>query len=445
MFPVFRVIFNFTTFLRSRKDLITMSGNGSVTLTYQFLLYNRHMDWIDATKELYNRVLKFYFFLLLERRPWMELSNHALLRELEILTFGTRQQKGKENPSCPLQGFPKLPLYFRRAAINAAIGMARSYFGRLKAWEDDRNDEKNCPSQPSGFYAAPVYYKGMYRNFTDSGIELKLYTGEEWHWVTYGMRGKKIPAQGKRLSPVLKRIGKQAYLYVPVALPVQDIRTVKDRLSNHSKLLAVAFPNGDCMAAGAVFNEDRQFAKSHCFYGGGELKACRNRAIRRLNKSLESRKKSKTIETEADFNKKIYNKITAVNQHFTNQISRQIVDYCVQEKISLIVVPNYEKTLDFTKRRYLKTNEFDWLGRSVIQQLKYKAFQQGIVVSTVRPYHITDVCSRCGAKIQKYNEGNRPSYHYYGGKLFQCPNGHHGNSAINAAVNIGLHFFSYHN
>ncbi len=90
--------------------------------------------------------------------------------------------------------------------------------------------------------------------------------------------------------------------------------------------------------------------------------------------------------------------------------------------------------------RFLKTGEYDWIGRKIIRFLKYKSFQAGIVVSTIRPYHISDTCSECGMSIQKYNEGHRPGKKYYGGKLFICPSGHRGNTAENTAKNIGRHF-----
>ena len=48
------------------------------------------------------------------------------------------------------------------------------------------------------------------------------------------------------------------------------------------------------------------------------------------------------------------------------------------------------------------------------------------------------------AKIKKYNEGHIPNVNYHGGKLFICPNGHKGNTARNATINIGKQFLSYY-
>lgn len=430
---------------------------GKTTTTYRLKLYNRHYEYFLETKDLYNQVLEFYYLILAEHEEWLELSNHFLMRELEIQTVGTREQKkAAKETAYPIRGFPKLPLYFRRAAINAAIGMMRSFVKRREQWEEKQKSggqRQGHPSHASGFHAAPVYYKGMYRKFEESSVELKLFNGKSWEWKRFLYSGRKFPENSRILSPVLKIEGQQVFLCVPVQVEVEDVRTIKERLMEHAKIMAVAFPGSDCMAAAAVFSSNGSFQKSKCFFGGNQMKAYRDKALKRLSKSIKSRatmseknKEESGSDSVASIqNHRIYEKIEHINEYYSNQISKKIVEFCRETGCTIIVVPNYEKAIDFTKRRYLKSNEFEWLGRSIIRQIKYKAFKQGIVTSTIRPYHITDQCSRCGTKIKKYNEGHRPRYHYYGGRLFLCPNGHQGNAAINAAKNIGYRFFKTYN
>lgn len=139
-----------------------------------------------------------------------------------------------------------------------------------------------------------------------------------------------------------------------------------------------------------------------------------------------------------------YRALRDLNHHYAHNISRQILNFCLEQNIKVIVVPNYETSIDFRDKKYLKTDAYRWLGRSIISNLKYKAFGQGIVVTSVRPYHITDCCSECGAKIRRYNEGHSAGQNYYGGKLFLCPNGHRGNVARNTAINVGKSFLTYY-
>ena len=143
-------------------------------------------------------------------------------------------------------------------------------------------------------------------------------------------------------------------------------------------------------------------------------------------------------------NATLYAELKELNRYYAHSISRQILDYCLEQNIKVVVVPNYEAGIDFRDKKYLKTDAYRWLGRSIIKNLKYKAFGQGVVVTSIRPYHISDCCSECGAKIRKYNEGHTAGQNYYGGKLFLCPNGHKGNTARNTARNVGKSFLTYY-
>ena len=134
-------------------------------------------------------------------------------------------------------------------------------------------------------------------------------------------------------------------------------------------------------------------------------------------------------------NKKIFQKIENLNDYYAHQISRQILEYGKKHQIQVIAVPNYEMGIEFSKRKYFEGNRFDWIGRKIIKYLKYKAFQEGMIVGTVRPYHISDSCAECGSRILKYN----------GGKLYVCSKGHRGNSGLNTARNIGQHFLKNYN
>ena len=109
-----------------------------------------------------------------------------LMRKLELQSIGSKsQKKAKEEVLYPLNHISvKIPLYFRRAAINAAISMAKS-----------EQHQKRSLKLPLSSEAAPVYYKGMYRNFLKHSIELKLYHENTWHWNTYSFQGRSLPAQ----------------------------------------------------------------------------------------------------------------------------------------------------------------------------------------------------------------------------------------------------------
>ena len=403
---------------------------GYSMVTYQVRLYDRHFVWLEQTQKLYANVVEHFFFVLKKEEALLELSDFLLLRALETKCIGTKEMKAKGIlPEYPLEGFPKIPLYFRRSAINTAIALARKQAERTQ------------------FLHLPMtLYKGMYQNFTDTSIELKLFNGERWVWVTYPFIGREFPEGAKRFSPMLVRKKKNTYLYVPVSFEVEDIRTVQERMQTEDRICAISFPDYDVLAVAVLFSKEGEELGQKFFRGGKQKEFQRKRILNRLLDSRQSRggkEQQETAESTRE-NKAIYEKLQNLNRHYAHLISKQILDYCLEQNIKLIVVPKYETGIDFREKRYLKTDAYRWIGRSIIQKLKYKAFQHGIVVTSIRPYHISDTCSFCGATIQKYNEGHTAGKNYYGGKLFQCPNGHKGNTAWNSARNIGKTFLSYY-
>lgn len=401
---------------------------GHSTLTYRVRLYDRHFDRLKETKELYDRVAKHFFDVLVKEEDLLVQSDFLLLRALEAKCIGTKEMKAAGiKPAYPLEDFPKVPLYFRRSAINAAIDLAR------------KKAETIAPNM--------VLYKGMYQNFTNNTIDIKLICNGKWEWFTYPFTGREFPEAATRLSPMLVLNKKTAWLEVPLSFPVEDVRTVKERMKSEERICALAFPDNDALAVAAILDRHGKELEHRFFRGGKAKEEQRRKVLHKIRLSEESRgfevRKQVKKTGESAENAALYAELKDINRYYAHRISRQILDYCVQQSIKVIVVPNYEKGIDFTDKRYLKTDAYRWLGRSIIKNLQYKAFHQGIVVTSIRPYHIADCCSECGEKIRRYNEGHTAGKNYYGGKLFVCPNGHTGNVAENTARNVGKSFLTY--
>ncbi|MCX4268830.1 MAG: zinc ribbon domain-containing protein [Lachnospiraceae bacterium] len=412
-----------------------MEQKGYITLTYRMRFYDKHLDWLSNTVDLYNKVIKYYYNLLAEKPELLDMSNFNLMRELEVMTIGNKEmKKNGENIPYPLLNLPTIPLYFRRAAINYAIGITRSFYSQKEKEELQLKERKISPSLASNFSAAPVYYKGMYKEWKENSIMLKVYTGEKWIWKDYRFCGRALPKDAQKLSPSIYVEKKQAYLHIPVKKTVGDIQLVKERMQTEEVILAVSFPGNDSIAVGAVMTRAGLFQKAVFFRGGSEMKAKKNALKRKLKKAKKEQKQGE------HFRRKIEN----INDYYAHLISKRIVEYCIKENIRVIAVPNYQQTIDFSQKQYLKTDHFEWIGRRVIRYLKYKAFSAGILVSAVPVAHVSDCCSECGSKIRRYNEGHTPGIHYFGGQLFLCPNGHRGNSGLNTAKNIGKRFLSYY-
>ncbi|CAK7072374.1 MAG: hypothetical protein EUB_03800 [Eubacterium sp.] len=482
---------------------------GYAITTYKIQLNYKHLDWFKKTQSLFDAVLAFYYELLEKQPEALELSNQNLLRHLELQTI---KQRDGTQPETPLP-FERIPLYFRRAAINAAISMYRSYTSKLRDWETSmengklkienerpesqsdsdsnqigqadlrHNDplstvnsqlksaknpvgnhalvvpqsgsskQKGRPSRPKNLHMSMLYYKGMYKDFADGSILLKLYTGKAWAWVKHRYTGRPFPENAELMSPTIVIRKKKVMLHIPVKEVVEDSRTAKERVKQNEKFVAVALTGSDSLAVCTTIQADGRATAPYFIKGGKALAHRRKQLIGYTKRNTAGNKAPRLITQpvgndalgvpqEHRPNKKYYDKITRVTDHYAHEVSRKIVDYAAHQGAKIIVMPAYGNTFAKGTLPYLKTNVMDFIGRRIIRYTSYKAWQAGIVVTFNSVGNAKKECSHCGSVIYKYNtEYQPPSQNFYGGKNFRCKEGHKGSTALNTARNIGKSFY----
>ena len=452
---------------------------GYAITTYKIQLNYKHLDWFKQTQSLFDDVLAFYYKLLEKQPETLELSNQNLLRHLELQTI---KQRDGTKPEIPLP-FEKIPLYFRRAAINAAISMYRSYVGKLKAWQESQEKEvdseklivdslgtesqsdsesnqigdadlhhnyplstinyqlKGRPSRPRRLHMSMLYYKGMYKDFADGKIMLKLYTGKAWAWVKQRYTGRPFPENAELMSPTIVIKKKKVMLHIPVKEIVEDGRTAKERVKQQESFVAVALTTSDSLAVCTTIQADGSAIHPYFIKGGKEL-AHRRKQLLGYTKRGTVGNDALVVPQEHRPNAKYYQKITRVTDHYAHEVSRKIVDYALKQGAKLIVMPGYRNSFAKGTLPYLKTNVMDFIGRRIIRYTSYKAWLAGIVVTFNSVGNAKKECYHCGSVIYKYNaEYQSPSQNFYGGKNFRCKEGHKGSTALNTARNIGKSFY----
>ncbi|WP_195268572.1 hypothetical protein [Eubacterium sp. 1001713B170207_170306_E7] len=468
-----------------------MSAGYAIT-TYKIQLNYKHLDWFKQTQALFDNVLAFYYQLLEKQPEALSLTNQNLLRHLELQTI---KQRDGTLPKTPLP-FEKIPLYFRRAAINAAISMYRSYTSKLRDWEAGQekqmeNEElrvensgtesqsdsglnqigkadlfqysplsilnsplkKGRPSRPRRLHMSMLYYKGMYKDFDEKSIMLKLYTGKAWAWVKHRYTGRPFPENAERMSPTIVTKKKKVMLHIPVKEIVEDSRTAKERVQQNEKFVAVALTGSDTLAVCTTIQADGRATAPYFIKGGKELAHRRklllgytkrgiagNNAPRLMTQPIGN--DALVVPQEHRPNKKYYEKITRVTDHYAHEVSREIVDYAIKQGAKLIVLPELKESFDQAKKPYLGKSPYDFIGRRIARYVQYKAWQKGLVAMTSKPYYASTRCYYCGASIAKHNtEYQNPSPNFYGGKNFVCKEGHKGSTALNSARNLGKGFY----
>ncbi|WP_195538916.1 hypothetical protein [Eubacterium maltosivorans] len=483
-----------------------MSPGYAIT-TYKIQLNYKHLDWFKKTQSLFDAVLAFYYELLEKQPEALELSNQNLLRHLELQTI---KQRNGTPPETPLP-FEKIPLYFRRAAINAAISMYRSYISKLRDWEAGQEEQmeneelrvensgtesqsdsdsnqigqadlhhnlplstfnlppesakKGRPSRPKNLHMSMLYYKGMYKDFADGQILLKLYTGKAWSWVKHRYTGRPFPENAECMSPTIVIKKKKVMLHIPVKEVVEDSRTAKERVKQNESFVAVALTGSDTLAVCTTIQADGRATAPYFIKGGKALAHRRKQLLGYTKRGTAGKKMTHIIGNDAlgvcprglssygqaeagsalqehRPNAKYYEKITRITDHYAHEVSRKIVDYALKQGTKLIVLPELKESFNQAKKPYLGKSSYDFIGRRIARYVQYKAWQKGLVAMTSKPYYASTRCYHCDAPIAKHNtEYQNLSPNFYGGKNFVCKEGHKGSTALNSARNLGKGFY----
>ena len=170
--------------------------------TWKMRLFCPEKQMIETTEALYREAVAFYYELLKEREELWAENLLTIQGHLEKLTVPGRD--GREPKYIPPGG--KLPVYFRRSAMNKAAMAVKT--------------AASAESFPEKIDANITFFKGMYRDLTDTSVVLKLWNGKK----------------AAILSPTLVHEEKWLMFHVPVKQENSDARTAKESLWFSAKM-----------------------------------------------------------------------------------------------------------------------------------------------------------------------------------------------------------------
>ncbi len=434
------------------------SGCYAIT-TRKFNLIHDHREWFADTQTLYNSVVGFYCGLYVElwggrrsepadgqkdnglqmgsadERQDIQGRNDAAARRLPnnrdamgILEKRTIPGRDGKTPLNPLP-FETVPLYFRRAAINAAIAAAKSTLAR-------ETEGSRIPE----FHQSVTYYKGTYKDLTDHSVTLKVWNGEKWVWTECKLSGNHLPKDAQVMSPSIVVREKRLEFHVPVKEEVTDGRNAKERMAAGEKICAAVFTNEDACVVCSVtegkakpaMDETQTVDDGKVSYGpalfirGGKEYAHK---CRQVMEKLEKSKSSTKDDGNAKANQKYWMRIKHLNDSYSHLFSKKVIDFCKEQGAKVLVLPEYKKP--YTDMVMAKAGNFSPLHLSfqIREKLKYKAWKTGIIVLEAGEHHTGDRCAICGAKAKRCGK-HRIDY--------ICENGHTGNYYLNMARNLGV-------
>lgn len=169
----------------------------------------------------YRRICRYLVGIVFTHWPELGGLESGALREVEKMMHPTSKNPDVKYPQIA-ESFHKFPSYYRRAAINFALGQVSSFMTRYREWQCGNSRNRRDAKPPrlnadAGCY--PSLYKGQcYKLHGLEYVEIKVFTGSDWIWTTIqitGLRDRHEVSANKQLSPSLIFNHKACHLSVP--------------------------------------------------------------------------------------------------------------------------------------------------------------------------------------------------------------------------------------
>jgi putative transposase len=414
----------------------------------------QHAFWFAATQLLFNQVAAFYFSVAQAHPGVLDLSSQEALTALERLTHTTA---GNPHPVMPLTDAvaAPVPAMFRRPAIHAALGSARSFSTHLDKWRKRKEKAlaqgkkftEHPPLPPRSWNRSVILYAGQWRERTKNTILLKLWTGSSWAWIKCRISGRSLPDEWGPGSAQLVRHGAQWWLHTPLEQALPRPGKVKQQLTTNPEihLCSIDLNIEKQLAVCSIQTVEGTVIATRFIEGGKELHGFRKRQLGRI---ARNRKQTGIIAEGEQDNARLWAKIRALDEDAAHRVSCRIVDFAKEHHAQVLVFEHLRhfKPQKGTYSRRGNEKRTYWLRGKIFKYSRYKAWNEGIVTCRVSPRNTSRDCARCGAPVARYRAGEPAEGYMPGAPLVSCAQCNmKGNADRNATIVIGRRLLArYH-
>jgi putative transposase len=418
----------------------------AMTTIKQVLSYQpNHAQWFAENQALYNRVVAFYFEVINAHEKILDLPKKDALTALEKLTHRTEKNP---DPIIPLHEIAKdIAAMFRRSAINAALGSARSFFSHLKKWHMQKEKaeargkkwNKRPPVPPRTWNKSVPFYLGQWKERSDSSIVLKVWSGTCWEWVKVRITGRALPQDQDAGSPALIRQGDRWWLHTPMEKSFKNPSTIEKQVTTNdaTRVCAVDLNLGEHIAVCTIQSVEGTILATQFIGGGKEITDFRKKQLGRI---ARNRSKTGIIAQGEQDNAALWRKIQNKDEQFAHLVSARIVAFARDFEAGVLVFEHLGN-LKPTKGKYSHRGNAKrayWMKGRIFMYSKYKAYHLGMVTTRVNPRNTSRECARCHGLVARYNANREPEGYTMGAPLVFCPNcTMRGNADRNASLVIG--------
>lgn len=376
--------------------------------------------------------------ILSERAP----TNKDILTRLECATIATPAHPAPSLPLSVLFGAEAAPVVLRRAAINRAIGMAKSYRFHRKRWEALPADRRGkAPGVPTVRSLPVTLYQGMallVREAQRSFLKVKVWNGTQWQFEEYpvvvapyqramlsmaeaeqtrldGVRAEarvmKNAGQEEAALTLLATAGRQQEgipvmesgtlfhdgtrwrFHVPLSTPIR-VKRAKDQWAENPDLpittvdlgvnnLAVAVAFTGAKVKGTLFIPGRQHEQ---------------RRFRKL-KAIAVRQRKTGGRPKRGANQRAWRRIRDSEDTMAQQAARRIVDFAKANGSQVIVFEALSRMRNPKRTGWMKRQNLRrayWMRGKLMRWVRHMAWHEGILTVTRDAQFTSQACPRCG-------------------------------------------------
>lgn len=237
---------------------------------------------------------------------------------------------------------------FRRAAIHAALGSARSFYAHLKKWRTRRAKMlakgkqflERPPVAPRSWNKPATFYFGQWKERKGSSILLKVWTGSCWSWLKVRLTGRELPNKAEAGSPSLVRRGKQWWLHTPAEKQFQRPPKIEAQVTTNAatRICAVDLNLNEHLAVCTVQTVEGTILATRFIGGGREISGFRKRQLGRI---ARNRAQTGIIAENEQDNAVLWRKIRNADEHIAHLVSARIVQFTQEQGASILA--RYQK------------------------------------------------------------------------------------------------------
>ena len=324
------------------------------------------------------------------------------------------------------QRFYKFPSYYRRGAIQFAVGQVSSFVTRYQEWQLGTRKSKNAlpPKLTSDCGTYPPLYKGQCIKFADDlcSAAIKVFTGSDWIWITVGIAGHRerhLNPDNQRKSPYLIVSKRGCHLSVPFKIKPPKLIETESVLSVDLGI--------NTTATASVMNFDGTVSHREFIHPGRDIDR-RDKRLKRI-----STKARRTGKLYKGFCRGLYRKANNINREIGQKVSAHLVKIAKKYGVKYIVFEHLKgwRPKGGKKRSTLKQRFHNWLHRRIVNLTEMKWSELGGRVVFVNPRETSSYAYDGSGKLKRNNQNYELAV-FASGKQYNCD--------LSASYNIGARF-----